>query len=88
MRMSATIQAQNVAPRKKRARKTKEKTNPVTAIKNGFFLSRQQVAELLNLSVESIKRYERRKLLRAVRLNARVIRYRAEDVQALIAAAS
>ena len=55
---------------------------------SSVLLTRKQVAELLAVSTESIKRYERRGVLRSIKLNSRLIRYRPEDVQRMIAAAS
>jgi hypothetical protein len=43
---------------------------------------------MLALSTESVKRYERRGMLASIKLNSRVIRYRAEDVQRMIEAGS
>jgi predicted site-specific integrase-resolvase len=51
---------------------------------SSVLLTRRQVAQLLAVSTESIKRYERRGALRSIRLNSRVIRYRPEDVQRMI----
>ena len=51
-------------------------------------LTRRQVAALLAVSTESVKRYERRGVLASIRLNCRVIRYRPEDVQRMIEAAA
>lgn len=55
---------------------------------SSVLLTRRQVAELLAVSCESIKRYERRGALRSIKLNSRVIRYHPEDVQRMIEAAS
>jgi predicted site-specific integrase-resolvase len=55
---------------------------------SSVLLTRRQVAELLAVSTESVKRYTRRGLLPSIKLNSRVIRYRPEDVQRMIEAAS
>ena len=47
-------------------------------------LSRQQVAEKFGVVPHSIARWEKRGLFRAVRINARVVRYRSEDVLRLV----
>jgi predicted site-specific integrase-resolvase len=51
-------------------------------------LTRRQVAAMLGLSTESVKRYERKGAIRSIKLNSRVIRYRPEDVRRLIEAGS
>ena len=46
--------------------------------------SRQQVADDFGVCVHTIARWEKQGLLKAVRINARVIRYRREDVLRLL----
>jgi predicted site-specific integrase-resolvase len=48
-------------------------------------LTRGQVAGLFGVCKETIRRWERQGLFKPVIMNARVLRYRPEDVQALIA---
>lgn len=43
-------------------------------------LSRKVVAEMLGLSVLTVKRYQQRGLLRPIVVNARLVRYRYEDI--------
>jgi predicted site-specific integrase-resolvase len=47
-------------------------------------LTRKQVAELLGVCTESVKRRERAGLLSAIRLGCRITRYRRADVEKLI----
>jgi predicted site-specific integrase-resolvase len=54
--------------------------------KGVLLLSRWQVAEKLAVSIDTIKRMERRGQLRPIRLNSRMIRYRLSDVDAMMAA--
>jgi predicted site-specific integrase-resolvase len=51
-------------------------------------LSRRAVAERWQTSVETIKRRERAGLIKPLRFNSRLIRYRLADVEALEAAAA
>ena len=51
-------------------------------------LSRAQVAAQLNLCPHTVARYTRQGLLPCLRVNARLIRYRSEDVQAFIEVAA
>jgi predicted site-specific integrase-resolvase len=51
-------------------------------------LSRKAVAERWQTSVETIKRRERAGLIKPLRFNSRLIRYRLADVEALEAAAA
>jgi hypothetical protein len=50
-------------------------------------LSRQAVADRWQTSRETIKRREKAGLLKAIRFNSKLIRYKLSDVQALEAAA-
>ena len=43
---------------------------------------------MLTVSTETIKRMERAGLLKSIRFNSRLIRYRREDVETMIAGAS
>lgn len=43
-------------------------------------LSRKNVAEILGLSVPTVKRYQQQGLLRPIVVNARLVRYRYEDI--------
>ena len=54
--------------------------------KGVLLLSRWQVAEKLAVSIDTIKRMERRGQLGPIRLNSRMIRYRLSDVDAMMAA--
>lgn len=60
---------------------TAEKNLKVITVR---LLTRGDVARMLNVCPHSIQRYERRGLLRSIRINRRVIRYRQEDVEKLI----
>jgi len=51
-------------------------------------LTRRQVADLLSVHPETIKRMEKRGEIAAVRLNSRNVRYRASEIDALIARAT
>ena len=51
-------------------------------------LSRRQVAVMLGVSTETIKRRERDGLLKAIRFNSRLVRYRRADVERMINEAS
>jgi DNA-binding transcriptional regulator YiaG len=53
-----------------------------------IFFSRLQVAVMLDVSTETIKRWERAGVLKSVRFNSRVVRYRREDVERMIGIAS
>lgn len=53
-----------------------------------ILLSRLQVAVMLDVSTETIKRWERAGVLKSVRFNSRVLRYRREDVERMIGIAS
>jgi len=46
--------------------------------------SRWQVAEMLCVSIDTIRRMERRGQLKPIRLNARMIRYRVNDVEQMM----
>ena len=48
-------------------------------------LSRKDVASFLNVSTETVKRYQRRGILPAIVLNSRVTRYDPADVEKLVA---
>jgi hypothetical protein len=50
-------------------------------------LSRKAVADRWQTSVETVKRRERAGLLKALRFNQRLLRYKLSDVEALEAAA-
>jgi len=43
-------------------------------------LSRKEVAQILSLSVPTVKRYQQQGLIKPIIVNARVIRYRYEDI--------
>jgi predicted site-specific integrase-resolvase len=43
---------------------------------------------MLGVSTETVKRAERNGLLKSVRLNSRLVRYRREDVERMIESAS
>lgn len=45
------------------------------------FLSRQQLARRWRVSLETIKRREKEGLIRALRFNQRLLRYRLSDIQ-------
>jgi predicted site-specific integrase-resolvase len=47
-------------------------------------LARREVAARLSVCSQTIKRYSKRGLLPVVIINSRVVRYRPEDVEALI----
>jgi predicted site-specific integrase-resolvase len=51
------------------------------------FLSRRAVANRWQTSVETVKRREREGLLKAIRFNQRLLRYKLSDIEALEAAA-
>lgn len=53
----------------------KAKTSP--------FITRSQLAERWQLSGESLKRYERRGILKPVKIAARMLRYRLADIEAI-----
>lgn len=46
------------------------------------FITRKQLAERWDVSIESLKRYERRGILRPVKIASRVLRYRFEEIEA------
>ena len=47
-------------------------------------ISRRQAGEILGLSTRTLKRMEERGVLHAYRLNARVVRYRRDEVLELL----
>ena len=47
-------------------------------------LSRKQVAEIAGVHPGTVKRWERRGLLKAYRINSRVVRYERHDVMELL----
>jgi predicted site-specific integrase-resolvase len=51
-------------------------------------LSRRQAAAIVAVSTETIKRRERDGLLKAIRFNSRLVRYRRADVERMINEAS
>lgn len=51
-------------------------------------LSRRQVGDLMGVHPGSVARYERAGLLKAIKINARVVRYPASEVQRLISRAA
>jgi DNA-binding transcriptional MerR regulator len=51
-------------------------------------LSRREVSRICGVHIRSVARWERQKLLTGIKFNARVTRYRAEDVERLIENAS
>jgi DNA-binding transcriptional MerR regulator len=48
------------------------------------FLSRKQVAKIAGVHPGTVKRWERRGLLKAYRINSRVVRYERHDVMELL----
>jgi hypothetical protein len=58
------------------ARKTTEPKRPI-------FITRPQLAVRWQVSGETIKRYERRGIVRPVKIAARMLRYRLSDIEAL-----
>ena len=48
------------------------------------YMSRRQVADLLGLHTETIKRYQHQGRLKAIILNSRLIRYERADVEKLL----
>jgi hypothetical protein len=48
--------------------------------KDNILMSRSELARRWRMSVESIKRRERSRMLRPIRLDGRVVRYRLSDV--------
>jgi len=48
-------------------------------------LTRREVASRFRVSVQTIARWERNGLIRGRRINQRVVRYRASDVEKLVA---
>jgi hypothetical protein len=52
--------------------------------KGVMLLSRWQVAEKLAVSIDTVKRMEKRQQLRPIKLNARMIRYRLCDVEKMM----
>lgn len=53
-----------------------------------LLLSRRDVAAMMGTSTETVKRRERDGTLKAIKFNARLTRYRREDVETMIAQAS
>ena len=51
-------------------------------------MSRRELAERWSCSVETLKRKERKGLLKPIKIDARLLRYRLEDVLAIEAAAT
>jgi hypothetical protein len=51
-------------------------------------LSRKSVAERWQTSVETVKRREKEGLLKAIRFNQRLLRYKLSDIEAFEAAAA
>ncbi len=70
-------------------RDTKARTHtsisPALAGRETTLLSRRQVARLLGVHTETIKRYQRRGLLPAIVLNSRLVRYERIAVEKLLA---
>jgi hypothetical protein len=52
--------------------------------KGVLLLSRWQVAEKLCVSVDTVKRTEKRQQLKPIKLNSRMIRYRLTDVETMM----
>ena len=63
-----------------------QSSNP--ADKAFTLLSRRELAQRLHVCTHTIQRWERRGLIKSIRFNARVVRYRVEDVEKLIREAS
>jgi len=62
-------------------------TKPIKTQQNNTpdaLLSRRQVAALLGVSTETIKRADRSGRLKALRFNSRLVRYRRADVERMI----
>jgi hypothetical protein len=51
--------------------------------KKPLFITRPQLAERWQVSCESCKRYERRGIIRPVKIAARMLRYRLDEIEAL-----
>lgn len=66
--------------------KRQEKPNPIVSQANlgPVLISRRDVASLLQVSTMTVKRYQRKGLLRAVYFGPRLIRYAKQDVLDLI----
>ncbi len=62
-------------------------TTQVPAISEQL-LSRKAVAERWQTSVETVKRREKEGLLRAIRFNERLLRYKLSEIEAIEAAAA
>jgi predicted site-specific integrase-resolvase len=56
----------------------------VKVLNPGCFLSRKEVAQIIGVHPGSIKRYEKRGLLSAVKINERMIRYHRDTVEEFI----
>ena len=67
-------------PAHKQARRTKNETQERIEAESERLLSRRQVAARHGVSVETIKRLEKKGLLQAIRFNQRLIRYRLSDL--------
>ena len=50
-----------------------------------ILLSRWQVAEKLGVSIDTVKRMEKRGQLKPIKLNPRMVRYRLHEVEAMMA---
>ena len=58
------------------------------AAQQGRLLSRRQVGDLMGVHPGSVARYERSGLLKAIKINARVVRYPEAEVQRFISKAA
>lgn len=58
--------------------------NQARDLSPGCLLSRKEVAQILGVHPGSVKRYEKRGLLRPVKFNPRLIRYHRETVEEFI----
>ena len=57
------------------------RTTQASANDDGDFLSRLDLARRWKVSIETIKRRERARILRPVKLDGRIIRYRMSDIR-------
>ena len=76
-------------PENTRAKRTSRKNLEETADPNSsvakkpVFITRPQLAERWQVSCESCKRYERRGIIHPVKIAARMLRYRLDEIEAL-----
>lgn len=65
--------------RRNQQQETAERNTPKTSP----FITRSELAERWTCSTESLKRYERRGIIRPVKIAARMLRYRLSEIEAL-----